>query len=97
MTAGAATILTYGDAMSGEGVAVSVAITEGGNGLTISGPKVTAAGGSGSAGSNCVITLTRSEPAAIAGNIQCTDVPAIFENMTKSGTIELSGTFEATR
>lgn len=89
-----ATIFAFGDA---SGAGVSVAITDEGNTLTISAPEVSVAGGNVGADTNrCTITVTRADVSGVAGTFQCADLVAVYDNLSKNGNVNLTGTFEAT-
>lgn len=92
-----ATIFAFGDASGASGAGVSVAITDEGNSLTISSPEVSLAGGNVGADANrCTITVTRSDASGVAGTIQCADLVAVYDNLSKNGNVNITGTFEAT-
>ncbi|MDP9251335.1 MAG: hypothetical protein M3O78_08220, partial [Chloroflexota bacterium] len=93
MTAQGATTLTY---QGGPGMQlVTIALpTDGPATVTFSGSNITAAGISAA---GCSITITHADSSGLKGSIDCHALTAINASGSVVGTIDLKGTFEATR
>ncbi len=90
-----ATIFTFTD---GGTAAVAIGITNEGNTLSVSTAQLSVAGGTFGADSNqCAIVVTKSDAGGVAGTFDCKDLLAVYDNLSKNGNVNVTGTFEANR
>ena len=96
MTTAGATLLSYADPGTSEGGGVVVAST--GNGITLSSAKVSTAGGAGGGDANtCTIAITQSDASRLAGTFDCKRLVGLVAAESRNVTVDMKGTFEASR
>lgn len=97
MTTAGATLLSFAATATSEGGG-GIVIASTGNAITLSSPQVSTAGGdSGGDANMCTITVTQSDASKLAGNFDCKRLVGVAANATQSVTIDMKGTFEASR
>jgi hypothetical protein len=96
MTSGGATILSFANTSTGDGGGVVVAPT--GNAITISSSTVSTAGGDTGGDANvCTVAVTQSDASRLAGTFDCKRLVGVVANASKTVTVDMRGTFEASR
>ncbi|HEY0443499.1 MAG TPA: hypothetical protein VGC90_04675 [Candidatus Limnocylindrales bacterium] len=96
VTAAGSTVLSFIDPKSGTGGGLS--LSPEGNAVTISSPQVTTAGTSAAVGgAGCTITVSTSDASRVAGTFDCHGLAGIVVASRKNVTVDMQGTFEATR
>jgi hypothetical protein len=93
-TQAGSTVLSYADPATGDGG--GVAISPDGNVITLSTAAVSTAGASVQA-TGCRITVTQSDASRLAGTVDCPGLPGVVAATAKNVTVNLRGTFEASR
>jgi hypothetical protein len=93
-TQAGSTVLSYADPSTGDGG--GVAISPDGNVITLSTAAVSTAGASVQA-TGCRITVTQSDASRLAGTVDCPGLPGVVAATAKNVTVNLRGTFEASR
>lgn len=95
MTTGGTTLLSYTDPATGGGG--GIVLSPDGNGVTLSTPEVSAAGGDAGDANVCTVTLTKSDASSVAGTFDCKRLLGVVASTAKQVTIDMRGTFEASR
>jgi hypothetical protein len=96
MTTAGATLLSFADTATSEGGGIVIAST--GNAITLSTKSVSTAGGNSGGDSNtCTITVSQSDASKLAGTFDCKRLVGIVATSSTGVTIDMRGTFEASR
>lgn len=96
VTTAGATLLSFADTANSEGGGIVVAST--GNAITLSSSRVSTAGGDTGGDTNvCAITVTQSDASKLAGTFDCKRLVGVVASTSQSVTIDMRGTFEASR
>jgi hypothetical protein len=95
MTTAGATLLSFADAANSEGGGIVVAST--GNAITLSSSRVSTAGGDTGDANQCTIAVTQSDASKLAGTFDCKRLVGVVASESRNVTVDMRGTFEATR
>jgi hypothetical protein len=93
-TTAGTTILAYADPATGDGGGVVLGPV---NGITLSSAAVSTGGGDSGDANVCSVTVTRSDASHLAGTFDCKGLLGAVANPARNVTVNLRGTFEASR